>query len=75
MITDLTKYRDLKKAKKVVQGLESSLKTFQVCLDMLKPFKQYVTVMESMSTISTSYKITEIQLKKCKEYIKEQEND
>jgi hypothetical protein len=75
MITDLNSYKDLKKAKKMEEGLVSSLKAFQVCLDTLKNHKKYVTVMESMSTISTSYKITEIQLKKCREFIKEHNND
>jgi len=71
MITDLNSYKDLKKAKKIEEGLASSLKAFQVCLDTLKDHKKYVTVMESMSTISTAYKVTEIQLRRCREFIKE----
>lgn len=74
MITDLKSYKDIKRAKKVADDLQDSLKAFQTCLDVLKPHKEYVTVMESMSTISTSYKVTEISLKKCKEFIKKHEN-
>jgi len=71
MITDLNSFKDVKKAKKVVEGLQNSLKALQTSLDILKHYKQYVTIMESLSTLSTSYKITEIQIKRVKEFIKE----
>lgn len=75
MITDLNKFKDVKKAKEIKNGLESSLQALQVCLDTLKDHKTYITVMESLSTLSTAHKITEIQLKRCKEFIKEHENE
>lgn len=75
MIKDLNKFKDVKKAKEIKDGLESSLKALQICLDTLNNHKKYVTVMESMSTLSTAHKITEIQLRRCKEFIKEHENE
>lgn len=69
MITDLNNFKDLKKAKKIEKDLEKVKRSLQTCLDILKHDKNYVTVMESMSTISTAYKITEIQLLKCKKFI------
>lgn len=75
MITNLNKFKDVKKAKEIQTGLESSLKALQTCLETLKNHKTYVTVMESMSTLSTAHKITEIQLRRCKEFIKEHENE
>ena len=68
---DLNQYKDLKMAKKIEAGLKQSLKALQTCLDILKTHKQYVVVMESMSTLSTAHKITQIQLKKCGQFIAE----
>lgn len=75
MITDLKSFKDIKKVKKMEQDLEKVKKSLQTCLDILKADKQYMTVMESMSTISTAYKITDIQLMKCKQFIANQKND
>jgi len=68
---DLNAYKDVKMAKKIESGLKTSLKAIQTCLDILKHHKQYVVVMESMSTLSTAHKITQIQLKKCAQFIAE----
>lgn len=68
---DLNAYKDVKMAKKIESGLKQSLKALQTCLDILKNHKQYVVVMESMSTLSTAHKITQLQLKKCSQYIEE----
>jgi len=75
MITDLNDYKDVKKAKKIQKDLEKIKRSLQTCLDILKHDKHYVTVMESMSVISTSHKITEIQLAKCKQFIENKKND
>lgn len=68
---DLNEYKDIKMAKKIEAGLKQSAKAIQTCLDILKHHKQYVVVMESMSTLSTAQKITQIQLKKCNQFINE----
>lgn len=75
MITNLNSFKDLKKAKKIEKDLEKVKRSLQTCLDILKHDKQYITIMESMSTLSTAYKITEIQLVKCKQFIERQKND
>lgn len=75
MITDLISYKDVKKAKKIRDDLQSSLKALQICLDTLKQYKRYVTIMESMSTLSTSYRVTELQLKRCQDFIKDHKDD
>lgn len=71
MITDLNSYKDVKMAQKIEDGLKASLQAMQSCIDILKHHKQYVVIMESMSTISTAQKITQIQLKKCSQFIEE----
>lgn len=75
MITDLGKHKDVKKAEKVEKDLSKMLKNIQISIDTIKEHKQYVSIMECLSILSTSYKVVEIQLRKCKEFIKDQKNE
>ena len=75
MITDINKHKDLKKAKKVQKDLEKMLKNLQISVDILKEHKQYISIMECLSILSTSYKLTQTQLNKCKEFIADNKND
>lgn len=74
MVIDFNKHKDLKQVTKISQDLEQVVKDLQICMDTLYTHKEYVTVMEALSVLSTIQKITEIDVAKCKKFI-ESQND
>lgn len=74
MVIDFNKHKDLKQVTKISQDLEQVVKDLQICMDTLYTHKEYVTVMEALSVLSTIQKITEIDVAKCKKFIESQDD-
>jgi hypothetical protein len=70
--TDLTKYRDLKKHKRILRDLESIQKYLTVSFEVLKRFDCYVPVRNILETIKENQTLIRIYAEKYKRLMESQ---
>jgi hypothetical protein len=70
-MTDLTKFRELRRAKKIILDLQTLGTMFRYCADSLKRYDMYVPVRNVLDSLKDNLKLIDVYLKKYEKLLNE----
>jgi len=74
-ISNLSKFREIKKIKKVVSDLEVVLRVSSITTNALNPFQHYIPAKRILSSLNESSFLLKVYIKKYKLKLKDLEKD